>query len=70
MSKQVARAYKEFLKQEKRSEAVMANKSAAGYMGIAAPRSVNKNLTVPDTPIQEVQRIVNAIRKNSGVKNA
>lgn len=70
MSKQIARVYKQFIKNEKKNSAAMSNKSAAGYMGIAAPKNPSRSSEMPNTPIQEVENIVKMIRKNSGASNA
>lgn len=69
MSQQIGRAYKQFLKNEKKNQAAMSRRSAAGYTGIASPKNINKKLDAPNTPIQEVERIVSMIRKHSGANN-
>ena len=69
MSQQIGRVYKQFLKNEKKSQAAMSRRSAAGYTGIASPKNINKKLDVPNTPIQEVERIVSMIRKYGGASN-
>lgn len=69
MSKQIARAYNEFLKQEKKRQAKMKSMMSASSTGLLARRSpaksTNKDMDQTDTLIN----IVNEIRKYGGSQN-
>jgi hypothetical protein len=67
MSKQIARAYTEFLKQEKKRQAKMKNMMSASSTGLLARRSPAKSNDTDQT--DTLIGIVNEIRKYGGSNN-
>ena len=70
MSKQIARAYKEFLKQEKKRQAKMKNQMTASSTGLLSRRSSPATASSGNEQMDTIMNIVSDIRKYGGTRDA